>query len=220
MKKFIIEEPIFRLFPDVHIGIIVFKGADNRIKAPNKYLPLLQEAEIKSQTFLTEEEFGDNPVIAIWRDALMKRVANGNHIGTINPFVDIYNAISLSYALPVGGEDIDTFDGDIRLTIADGTEPFITLGSNKSEPPKQGEVIYKDNSGAICRCWNWRESVRTMLTENTTHAVLCIECIDKTRIPALEEALEKLETLAAQEVGGTHQRFILNKERPEVIISD
>ena len=59
-----------------------------------------------------------------------------------------------------------------------------------------------------------------MLTENTTHAVLCIECIDKTRIPALEEALEKLETLAAQEVGGTHQRFILNKERPEVIISD
>ena len=128
MKKFIIEEPIFRLFPDVHIGIIVFKGADNRIKAPNKYLPLLQEAEIKSQTFLTEEEFGDNPVIAIWRDALtrfkkkkgvrasidalMKRVANGNHIGTINPFVDIYNAISLSYALPVGGEDIDTFDGD------------------------------------------------------------------------------------------------------------
>lgn len=48
MKKFIIEEPIFRLFPDVHIGIIVFKGADNRIKAPNKYLSLLQEAEIKS----------------------------------------------------------------------------------------------------------------------------------------------------------------------------
>lgn len=236
MKKFIIEEPIFRLFPDVHIGIIVFKGVDNRIKAPNKYLSLLQEAEIKSQTFLTEEEFGDNPVIAIWRDALtrfkkkkgvrasidalMKRVANGNHIGTINPFVDIYNAISLSYALPVGGEDIDTFDGDIRLTIADGTEPFITLGSNKSEPPKQGEVIYKDNSGAICRCWNWRESVRTMLTENTTHAVLCIECIDKARIPVLEEALEKLETIAAQEVGGTHQRFILNKERPEVIISD
>lgn len=72
MKKFIIEEPIFRLFPDVHIGIIVFKGSDNRIKAPNKYLPLLQEAEIKSQTFLTEEEFGDNPVIAIWRDALTR----------------------------------------------------------------------------------------------------------------------------------------------------
>ena len=205
MKKFIIEEPIFRLFPDVHIGIIVFKGADNRIKAPNKYLSLLQEAEIKSQTFLTEEEFGDNPVIAIWRDALtrfkkkkgvrasidalMKRVANGNHIGTINPFVDIYNAISLSYALPVGGEDIDTFDGDIRLTIADGTEPFITLGSNKSEPPKQGEVIYKDNSGAICRCWNWRDGKRTEVNDDTTKEFIAMECVEPGRVGELKEAL-------------------------------
>ncbi len=100
----------------------------------------------------------------------MKRVKSGKSIGTINPLVDIYNAMSLKYALPHGGEDIDTFVGDVRLTKAVGDEDFVTLGSDKSAPPFEGEIIYKDNAGAICRCWNWRESVRTMLTEETTNA--------------------------------------------------
>jgi len=35
--------------------------------------------------------------------------------------------------LPCGGEDIDTFVGDIRLTKAVGNENFVTLGTYKSE---------------------------------------------------------------------------------------
>jgi DNA/RNA-binding domain of Phe-tRNA-synthetase-like protein len=108
----------------------------------------------------------------------MKRVSKGNHIGTINPLVDIYNATSLRYGLPCGGEDIDTFRGDIRLTKALGDESFITLGTDESAPPYEGEIVYKDDEGAICRCWNWRESVRTMLRESTKNAFLCIELVD------------------------------------------
>ncbi len=67
---------------------------------------------------------------------------------------------------------MDKFIGDIRLTKATGDESFITLGSDKSEPPYEGEIVYKDDEGAICRCWNWRESVRTMLTEDTKNAFL------------------------------------------------
>ena len=33
-----------------------------------------------------------------------------------------------------------------------------------------GEVVYKDNAGAICRCFNWREAVRTMLQDHTKNA--------------------------------------------------
>jgi DNA/RNA-binding domain of Phe-tRNA-synthetase-like protein len=51
--------------------------------------------------------------------------------------------------LPCGGEDIDTFAGDIKLTTAAGNENFITLGNDKSEPPYDGEIVYKDNEGAI-----------------------------------------------------------------------
>ena len=115
---------------------------------------------------------------AVLLEAMLKRVSRGDHIGNINPLVDIYNVISLKYGLPVGGEDMDKFDGDIRLTIADGSEDFVTLGSDRSEPPYPGEVIYKDSAGAICRCFNWRESVRTMLTDDTANAFMCIETVD------------------------------------------
>jgi DNA/RNA-binding domain of Phe-tRNA-synthetase-like protein len=86
-------------------------------------------------------------VIAVWREAfrkfktrkgarasieaLLKRVQNGGRIGNINPLVDIYNSISLKYGLPCGGEDMDTFSGDLRLTTADGSEPFVPLEKRK-----------------------------------------------------------------------------------------
>ena len=39
------------------------------------------------------------------RDRL-KRVLKGKPVGHIAPAVDIYNTVSLTYALPVGGEDL------------------------------------------------------------------------------------------------------------------
>lgn len=184
--------------------------------------------------YLNNPEFSSNEVIQVWREAfkkfktkkgarssieaLLKRVHSGNHLGTINPLVDIYNSISLRYALPCGGEDIDTFAGDIRLTKAVGNEDFITLGSDKSEPPYEGEIVYKDNDGAICRCWNWRESVRTMLTENTKNAFLCIELVDERRLKEFENALADLSNKVQENLGGTNRISILDINNKEVSI--
>lgn len=120
--------------------------------------------------------------------------------------------------MPCGGEDIDTFVGDIRLTQADGGEDFITLGSDESAPPYEGEVIYKDDAGAICRCWNWRESVRTMLTENTINAFLCIELVDESRTDEFEQALESLAELVQENLGGTNKISILDISNKEISI--
>lgn len=151
-------------------------------------------------------------------EALLKRINNGNNLGTINPLVDIYNCISLRYALPCGGEDIDKFAGHIRLTKAVGNESFITLGTDKSEPPYEGEIVYKDDEGAICRCWNWRESVRTMLTENTKNAFLCIELVDENRIEEFENALKDLAKNVEENLGGTCKSSILDLNNKEVTI--
>ncbi|MBQ3123425.1 MAG: hypothetical protein IJC14_04620, partial [Firmicutes bacterium] len=153
-------------------------------------------------------------------EALLKRVKNGGTIGTINPLVDIYNGISLKYGVPVGGENIDAFAGDNRLAIADGTEEFITYGSDKSEPPAPGEVVYKDDEGAICRCFNWRESVRTMLEEDTVNAFMCIETIDGKSSENLNAALDELAEMIEKELGGTVVKHILNKDNTEVVIAE
>lgn len=234
MKKFIIEDDFWELFPNAKIGIITCTGIDNTIKDENQYKDLLSQGEKEALSHLPNEEFSSNEVIKVWRDAfkkfktkkgarssieaLLKRVSTGKGLGTINPLVDIYNSISLKYAMPCGGEDMDKFIGDIRLTKATGDESFITLGSDKSEPPYEGEIVYKDDEGAICRCWNWRESVRTMLTEDTKNAFLCIELVDENREKEFENALKELSQLVEENLGGKSEISILHINNKEAII--
>lgn len=236
MKKFIVEDDFWALFPKSKIGVVVCKGIDNSIGDADKVKELLLQAEIKAQTYLTKEEFSSNSVIQIWREAykrfktkkgvrssieaLLKRVHNGNHIGNINPLVDIYNSISLSYGLPCGGEDIDKFTGNVRLTKAKGNEEFIILGSDENTPPYEGELVYKDDDGAICRCLNWRESSRTMLTESTKNAFLCIELIDDNRYEEFERALNELSDLISENLGGTSKIQILNNVYKEMLLAE
>lgn len=234
MKKFIIEDDFWELFPNAKIGIITCNGIDNTIKDQNQYKDMISQGEKEALTHLPNEEFSSNEVIKVWRDAfkkfktkkgarssieaLLKRVSTGKGLGTINPLVDIYNSISLKYAIPCGGEDMDKFIGDIRLSKATGDESFITLGSDKSEPPYEGEIVYKDDEGAICRCWNWRESVRTMLTEDTKNAFLCIELVDEKREKDFENALKELSQLIEENLGGKSEISILHINNKEAII--
>ncbi|MDK0535819.1 B3/4 domain-containing protein [Clostridium perfringens] len=234
MKKFIIEDDFWELFPNAKIGIITCNGIDNTIKDENQYKDMISQGEKEALNHLPNEEFSSNEVIKVWRDAfkkfktkkgarssieaLLKRVSTGKGLGTINPLVDIYNSISLKYAMPCGGEDMDKFIGDIRLTKATGDESFITLGSDKSEPPYEGEIVYKDDEGAICRCWNWRESVRTMLTEDTKNAFLCIELVDENREKEFENALKELSQLVEKNLGGKSEISILHINNKEAII--
>jgi len=234
MKKFIIEDAFWNLFPKAKIGVVICHGIDNTIKDKEQYKEMISNAEKEALNHLQNVEFSNNPVIRVWREAfqkfktkkgarssieaLLKRVYKGNHIGTINPLVDIYNSISLRYALPCGGEDIDKFVGDIRLTTAVGNEEFIPLGTDENSPPYEGEIVYKDDKGAICRCWNWREAVRTMLTENTTNAFLCIELTDESRLKEFENALKDLAKAVKDNLGGTNKTSILDINSREVVI--
>ncbi|EQG18564.1 B3/4 domain protein [Clostridioides difficile DA00062] len=159
MKKFVIEDAFWNLFPSAKIGVVICNDIDNSIKDED-YKKIILKGEEEALKYLEDSEFSNNQVIKVWREAfkkfktkkgarssieaLLKRVHNGNNIGTINPLVDIYNFISLKYALPCGGEDIDKFIGDIRLTRAIGNEEFIPLGTDENSFPYEGEIIYKD----------------------------------------------------------------------------
>lgn len=135
---------------------------------------------------------------------LLKRVLKGHPVGSISPSVDLYNAISLKYALPLGGEDLDAFEGDLRLRITEGGDAFTPLGEGaENDPTLPGELAYVDDAGAVCRCWNWRDGVRTALTDNTGNAFLIVECVDPERIEDCRAATEELAQLVEQHLGAT-----------------
>lgn len=236
MKKFIVENDFWEIFPSAKIGIIVCNNVNNNIVEENKYLYLIEDASREANKYFIEDEFSNNEVVHVWREAyqkfktkkgarssieaLLKRVYKQTGINAINPLVDIYNSVSIKYAMPCGGEDIDKFVGNVRLTKAVGDEPFITYGTDESEPPYEGEIVYKDDEGAICRCFNWRESVRTMLTEETTKAFLCIELIDSSREEEFKQALEELANLVSDNLNGVCEIKILDKDNNEIVIEE
>jgi DNA/RNA-binding domain of Phe-tRNA-synthetase-like protein len=97
----------------------------------------------------------------------------------VSRLVDVYNAVSVVHAVPVGGEDIDRVEGVVRLRFAEEGEAF-----DGGDPPKPGEVVWADALGVTCRRWNWRQGVRTRLTGETRRAYFLFDAL-----PVFEDAL-------------------------------
>ena len=155
-------------WPDYRATVVIADGIHN---GPSDELSerLLAGAEQAARESGLERA-ADDPRIAAWRsvfsqfgskpsrypssaESLLARVLKGESLPRINALVDTYNAISLKYVIPVGGEDLDQLSGDLRLVRAE-----------------DGEVVWRDDVGVTCRRWNWRQEPRTRLTEDTTNA--------------------------------------------------
>lgn len=234
--KVIVDDNFWEVFPDAQISILSVKGLNNQVdesQAPY-FQDLLHQASKKALAFLPDESFSQNEVIQEWREAfgkfktkkgarssieaLLKRVSQGREFRPINPLVDLYNSISLTYALPCGGEDVASIQGDLHLGKAKGGESFFPLGAEEDAPALPEEIIYYDEAGAVCRNLNWREAQRTMLTENTKDAVLVIEAVNPRQKVRAQEAMEALHQLIHDYFGVTGQVTHLTHQQPSVTI--
>lgn len=123
-------------------------------------------------------------------EALRKRVLRDGALPRVNPVVDLYNAVSLRFAVPVGGEDLDAYVGQPRLTIATGAEAFDTMkdGAPAEESPDAGEVVWRDDRGVTCRRWNWRQGTRTRLTPDARRMWFILESLGPMPLEALHDA--------------------------------
>lgn len=237
MSKFVAEKSFWEIFPDAQIGIIVLKDFDNSDRIYEKHKEIvsnLENANKEAEKWITTSPLSKCSVVAVWREAfqkfkkkkgnrasieaLLSRIEKGNAVGPINPLVDIYNAVSLNHALPVGGENLDSFVGNLRLTISEeGGDEFLALGDEENNPTLKGELCYLDDKGAVCRCWNWRDGQRTMLTCDTKNAFLIIESVDPSRHDELVLAIDELAENAVKYLGGqVTGKTIITEDNPEI----
>jgi len=230
MKKIIIDQKLFEMYPETSIAIIKLSGINNSgihtesiLRDAEKYTlehhnkPVLELPEIKDWRN-TYKQLHLKKGTRVSSEALIKRVLKGGQLPSINPLVNIYNAISLKHVFPCGGEDLNLTKGNIELTFANGLEDFQMIGSTINESPAQGEVVYKDELGCLCRCWNWREADRTKLTEQTTEAILVIESLNSSRLKELEAAVLELKQLCESHLKADVTFQILNKQTPSWLL--
>jgi len=237
MKKIIAESSFWDLFPQCEIGVLVVENIQNDHTLSDTSLKkisrLLEDAGHDATKFLVEPVLSQNQVVSVWREAfmkfktkkgarssieaLLKRIEKGIGVGTINPLVDLYNALSLTFGLPCGMEDLDHIIGDLRLTITSGGDDFLALGDETSDPTLPGELCYLDEMGGVCRCWNWRDGQRTMLTDQTKRAILVIESVDPGRHADLQNALSTISAwIVDTEVGTVKKSDILHIDQREM----
>jgi len=182
---------VLGLRPDYRVLVLAAEGLEPG--PPDEISEdLLARAEIRARAALGGRSPEEVPQVADWRDAyrafgakpqrtrpsveaLLRRLDTG--LPRIDRLTDVYNAVSIANLVPVGGEDLDQYQGPARLVLAAGDEDFDTTANGEpvTEHPRPGEVIWRDDAGVTCRQWNWRQCTRTRITLSTTSAVFIID---------------------------------------------
>jgi DNA/RNA-binding domain of Phe-tRNA-synthetase-like protein len=172
----------------------------------------LRRAETEARAAFADSKASDHPHMMAWREAfssfglkpskflnsseaMISRVLKGGELPAINWLTDLYNALSVRHVFPCGGEDWDRAVGTQQLRFARGEEPFDTSkdGETVIEYPQPGEVVWADDAGVTCRAWNWRQCVRTRLSEQTKNAYFVLDSLEPYPPASLLAAADELE---------------------------
>ena len=225
-----ISPTVLERFP--HYGGIVMYARNLENRVSDEFSDgLLSEAEALARAMFEGGKVAEHPHITAWREAftafgvkpnkmlnsaeaLISRVVKGGELPRINWLADVYNALSVRHVLPIGGEDLDKAVGAQRLEIASGDEMFDTMkdGQAFADHPQAGEVVWMDDVGVTCRAWNWRQCVRTRLTEQTRNAYFVLDTLEP--YSQLELVASELEGyLKRLSPDSSLERFFIEKGR-------
>src|ERR1700733_8379938 len=94
-------------------------------------------------------------------ESLLRRFRKEGSLPRLHPLVDLCNAVSLAYAVPVAVLDLDAITGPLEVRYATGAEEYLTFAGD-IEHPAPAEVIFADQAGqAHARRWTNRQSGRS-----------------------------------------------------------
>lgn len=110
-------------------------------------------------------------------ESLLRRYRKEGSLPRLHPLVDLCNAASIAFAIPVAVLDADRIQGDLQVRHATGDEQYQCF-SGEIEHPEPGEVVFADGSGqAHARRWTHRQSRTSAVSHGTTTAVIIIEAL-------------------------------------------
>ena len=232
--KAIVSQEVFAKFPSYIRGVVIARGVDNHGEKP-RLIEMLSEVVTKATQDESLQAIKAHPRIANWRQAytdfgtnpnkfycsiesLGRRARRGDQLPYINTLVALFNYFSLKHMVPSGGDDLRAADGDLRLTLAKGDEPFTPLNSDEVEYPPAGEVIYVDNSRVMCRRWNWRQGDHTKLLPDTTDVAINVDCLPPVAKGEAGAITEELAGLVREFCGGEVKYLLLDADSNEAEI--
>jgi DNA/RNA-binding domain of Phe-tRNA-synthetase-like protein len=194
---------IWRDFPALVPGVLYAEGITSDVTADTGQLAALAKARLADGP---ESEW---PEIQAWRrafakmglkptqyrcaaESLLRRFRKEGSLPRLHPLVDLCNAVSLAFGIPVAVFDAAEVAWPLEVRYATGNEDYLTFGGD-TEHPAVGEVIFGDQAGrAHARRWTNRQSGRSAVRDRTAAVLIVAEALHEeapSDIPELTAAL-------------------------------
>jgi DNA/RNA-binding domain of Phe-tRNA-synthetase-like protein len=181
---------IWRDYPELVPGVLFVEGIakDASVDAQVTRFNAIAESRLA-----TSSE-GELPEIQAWRrtfskmglkptqyrcasESLLRRFKKERSLPRIHPLIDLCNAISLAFAIPIAVFDVSKIAGYIEVRYATGAETYLTF-SGETENPEALEVIFADSADrAHARRWTNRQSAHSAIRDETTTALIVAEAL-------------------------------------------
>ena len=197
---------IWRDFPALVPGVLYAEGITAGVTAGTDRFETIAKAR------LADGPEAELPEIQAWRrafatmglkptqyrcaaESLLRRFRKEGSLPRLHPLVDLCNAVSLAYAIPVAVFDAARVTWPLEVRYAAGDEDYLTFGGDTEHPPP-GEVIFADRAGqAHARRWTNRQSGRSAVRDSTAAVLIVAEALHE-EAPACVRDLTA--TLAAE----------------------
>lgn len=221
-------QEIWRDFPELVAGSIYLDGVSTTASVNDHIEPFVRIANERLNTS-PESEF---PEIKAWRrafsrmglkptqyrcasEALLRRYRRDSELPGIHPLVDLCNAISLAFAIPIAAIDASRIVDGIEVRHASGDERYETF-SEEVEHPSRGEVIFADGAGrAHARRWTNRQSGYSSVGNATTRVLIVAEAMHETAAADVERLIATISEELHAIWGTTPTRALLRREAPQ-----
>jgi len=200
-----VNRTVFEKKNDLVIAVVTAEGLNNSI-ANNKITEFFNDAVTKQKENLKGQaaksiydfeqyhasmrSFGINPSkYQISIEALLNRVSKSGNLASISPVVDLANAVSLKYLVPLGVHDIDSLVDDLEIRFSNSGDVFEDSEDRPSNECE--ELVYASGNTIRTRKWIWRQMPVGKISEKTTNIVFPIDGFC-TNLEALFEARDFL----------------------------
>jgi DNA/RNA-binding domain of Phe-tRNA-synthetase-like protein len=190
---------IWRDYPELVPGVLLVEQITRNASVG----PQLAKFYAVAESRLATNSEGALPEIQAWRrvfsrmglkptqyrcasESLLRRFRKEKSLPQIHPLIDLCNAISLAFAIPVAVFDISKIAGYNEVRYATGSEVYLAF-SGEEEHPEPGEVIFADNAGtAHARRWTNRQSRHSAVGNDTTAALIVAEAMHRSADPDVQ----------------------------------
>jgi DNA/RNA-binding domain of Phe-tRNA-synthetase-like protein len=107
-------------------------------------------------------------------EALIRRVLRDRPIPKINTWVDAYNLVSITTAIPIASFDYDLLEGGLLMREARAGEEFLGIAMKKPVVLSGGEAVIQDDKRLVA-IYPYRDADYSKVSQNTKN-VLMLMC--------------------------------------------